>query len=203
MGKKWPARDYARLLAEPGLPDQDVALVFHSMQDGLYKFAFVTRIRDGDRVLGLLAATVPTDARMLGLDLNDEPAGALVACPFDPTYSDTNAELGAGDWVVVLHRDYTRPGQRPARVGADRETVLEAFAADPARVRNSGLTAGGVADAARIGRTRYVVLIENPRPWLLGALGDVPWGWWPALAAALVGAGLLVGFWRRRARVVP
>src|SRR5262249_5129649 len=138
--------------------------VFPSKQDGKYKFAASTRV-GGRELVGLLAATVAIDSRLVALDLREEQPGAAVVSPMDwsrgaPTGIDTR------DHVGMLHAEYDGSGERPLWVEGALSEPLRRFAEDPTlRETTLRLTDdGGFVDYARVGDTHFVVMAPRPYP---------------------------------------
>jgi tRNA A-37 threonylcarbamoyl transferase component Bud32 len=199
IGQDFGFRDYAAHVLGAGAPSDPagvyVSRLFLSHQDGRCKFAAVSRVRDGDRLLGLIAATVAVDSKLVALDLRDEPPGTAVIGPLDrgapPGREAEFARLPR--FVFALHRDYDGSGLAP--MGADdRAEALGAFDADPqVRSRTDSFFRGGrlwLADYARAGDTHFVALAEQPYPWevdiilwgaAVGALAAIAAAlWWAA-----------------------
>jgi serine/threonine-protein kinase len=199
VGLNFRDRDYARLLGDPRA-DRDavfVSRVYRSTQDDWYKFAVVTGIWDGDRFLGLLAAGLPIDSKLVALDLKAQPPGVLVACPMDWTYTPGEDAAGTRHYLAVLHPDYDRPGRDPVWVGDERREALQAFATDAAVRQKADHVAGHgcVVDYARVGGSPFVVAVERPYPEPLGFL--VRHAMWAGVLALVVG-GATICLWRRR-----
>jgi serine/threonine-protein kinase len=194
LGQWFGYRDYARpLLGPDALPDPHavhVSRVFPSRQDFKSKFAVATRVRDRDsRPLGLVAATVAIDSRMVAVDMRDEPPGAFVVGPTDrnprPGAEEETARLPR--YVVVLGAGYGEPGAN-AQSADDRADLLRAFEEDGTRRRASETFLRGgrlwFADCARVGDSHFVAVVEQPYPWEVNLIG------WAGLAAAAVAVAL-------------
>jgi hypothetical protein len=198
VGMNFAQRQYARLLADAEAEQTavEVAWVYHSRQDGLYKFAIVTRIWDEDRLLGLLAATMPIDARIIDLDLKDQPLAALVSCPMDWTYRAADERDDTSQqYLAVLHPNYSAPGKNPLWIGKGDHATLGAFAADPALRQTTGFSARGLfADYVRVGDSAFVVIVQHPQPWWIRLLLSRIL-WWVVGSLALICTGVLL--WTR------
>jgi serine/threonine-protein kinase len=199
VGMNFAQRQYARLLADTEVEQTavEVAWVFHSRQDGLYKFAIVTRIwDDDDRLLGLLAATMPIDARIIDLDLKDQPFAALVSCPMDWTYRAADERDDTSQqYLAVLHPNYSTPGKNPLWIGKGDVGTLGAFAADPALRQTTGFSARGLfADYVRVGDSAFVVIVPHPQPWWIRVLLSRIL-WWVSGAFAVICTAVLL--WTR------
>jgi serine/threonine-protein kinase len=209
LGQWFGFRDYAHRLFDADAPADPravyVSQVFLSEQDGRYKFAAVSRVWDGGRPLGLIAATVVIDSKLVALDMRDEPPGTALIGPMDrhprPGQEDEFARLP--EYVFVLHHDYDGSGFSPIPAD-DRRAALQPFGDDPAAAhRTDSFFRGGrlwLADYARAGDTHFVVVAEQPYPW------EVDLILWGAVAGAAValGAALRRGYARLvRARRPP
>jgi serine/threonine-protein kinase len=172
VGINYAFRDYYAGLTGPEAPADPAAVyvsrVYESEQDDRFKLTVISRVWDGDRLLGLLGASLAVDSRMVALDMAAEWPGARLVGPLD-----RGARVGADapvstapDYVAVLESDYAVPGQKPRPVGADKHAVLGAFAADrQTRQATDWLSAtGSLVNYARIGDTHYVAVVERPYP---------------------------------------
>lgn len=206
----WPVRgsyrerDYARPLwqtQEAGAVY--LSRVFRSEQDNKYKFAAAIRVEEGGKVLGMLAATVAIDSRLVALDLRDEPPGALVVGPMDWS---RNVPPGSSppDHVVVLCGDYDGSGLGPLWVDASLAVPLRRFEKE-ADLRDASVALtgdGNFVDYARVGDSHFVVMLPHPYPrplnWVLRREGL----WYgAALGVALVCFGLQKWWSSRRRRL--
>jgi serine/threonine-protein kinase len=207
--KQWDY--YVKLVKEPPADKEAVysSPVFKSQQDGFFKFAVITRIWDGAKILGLLAATIPTDSEMVALDMQEEAEGALLACPMDWTYTDEKVvprEL-RHDFIAVLHRDYRSPGVDPIWVTDHKLGTLRGFANNRWRVQATDRFPGngGFVDYARVGDSHFVVVVEQPYPWPINLLLNRT-VWYTCTVFLVVlgaGAGVWSGIqraWRLRER---
>lgn len=209
VGMNFERRDYYVQLTQKKKSPLDreelyFSRVFKSKQDGLYKFAVTVRIWNGDQVQGVLAATIPIDARMVALDMQDEPAGTVLAGPMDWTYTEDH-ELPAERWpsfIAVLHPQYEKPGVDPIWISGDKVRRLQTFASTAGlKLSTNFLTRdGGFVNYARVGETQFVVLIEQPYPWPINWLLNRTAGYSLALLAGVGALGYAV--WRliRQAR---
>jgi serine/threonine-protein kinase len=205
VGKRYDFRDYYK-----GIHDQDPARdpgevylsrVYLSEQDGRFKVTATTRVGDGERLLGFVGASLAVDSRMVALDMKRERAGAALAGPVDPYRRPGSPAEEVPEFVVVLHRDYGVPGQRPQAVTGAEAEALRAFAADPARVTATDVFGprGTFVHYARVGDSHFVVFVERPYPWPLNLLLERPVASGLALAGTLLAVALLSRRLRRRA----
>jgi hypothetical protein len=185
VGRKFRLRDYVRPFLDGAEPGQThVSAVFPSMQDGMFKFGVVAPVHDGQRLLGLLAASIPVDARLVSLDMRQQGAGASVLGPMDWSYVD---EPGP-QVVAVLDGRYAEPGRGPL------------WADDPARALMERMKEGSAASVeadgealcgVRVDGSPFVAVVREPQPW---GLITPQLLWWIAAVAA---GGVLVWRWRR------
>jgi serine/threonine-protein kinase len=202
IGQDYGFRDYAAHMLGDDAPADAAAVyvsrLFLSHQDGRCKFAAVSRVRDDDRLLGLIAATVAVDSKLVALDLRDEPPGTAVVGPLDrrPRPGQEAEFARLPHYVFALHRDYDGSGLTPISAD-DRADVAGDFEADP-RLRHSTdsfFRAGRLwlADYARAGDTHFVALAEQPYPW---EVDIVLWG-----AGAVAAAAVVAAWWWAAARL--
>ncbi len=176
VGKNYRFRDYfAGLMAQEGTADPVyISRVYESEQDDRHKFTAITRIRQGERILGLLGASVAVDARMVALDMRRELPGARLVGPLDCNHrtEEGASATQAPPFVVVLHRDYAVAGQKPAAVTGTESVTLASFAADPSLLERSDRLNrnGAYVNYVRVGASPFVVIAEHPYPWLLRSL---------------------------------
>jgi serine/threonine-protein kinase len=186
------SRDYLRHFAgDPGPPPDSVyfSRVYRSVHDGHYKFAVITRLWDRDRCAGFLAASIPLDSKLVGLNMHNERSGAAVFAPVDWSYTLEADEPRPG-YVVLLQRGYETPGGPPRWPSTDQLSHLEAFAREPDRqsLADHITGSGGCADYVRVGQTHFVAVVEKeyPPP-LCYLLAHRFRGWW---LLAVVGGGV-------------
>src|SRR5262249_7421838 len=162
-------RDYfGGLMGQEASDQVYVSRVYESEQDDRHKFTVITRTRAGDRVIGLIGASVPVDARMVALDMGRELPGARVVGPPDQNRrsEDEATRADAPRYVVVLHRDYAAAGQKPAAVTPREASLLETFTRDPDLTTATDLLAGNGAyvNYTRVGNSHFVVMTEHSFP---------------------------------------
>jgi hypothetical protein len=168
VGRNYGFRDYAVHLLGPDAPaDREatyVSRLYESEQDGRFKFTVVTRVWDGDDLLGVLAASLAVEARMVALDMRREVPGAAVVGLMDDHVRPGEMPPERPRHIVVLHRDYATPGQQPA--AAARTDVLDTFANDRSRTDAAVVFGpdGSFAHFARVGDTHFVAMVERSWP---------------------------------------
>jgi serine/threonine-protein kinase len=203
VGQNYEFRDYYR-----GARDLDPARdrwavylsrVYQSEQGGWFKLSATTRVWDGERLLGFVGASLAVDSRMVALDMRREQDGAALVGPADPNRRPGVPADDAPEFVVVLHRDYSVPGQRPDAVTGREADRLRDFAADPARTTAADLFGprGTFVHYARAGDSHFVVLVERPYPWPLGLLLQRPLASGVGMGAAALALFVLSRRWRR------
>jgi serine/threonine-protein kinase len=172
VGINYAFRDYYVGLIGPHAPDDPSAVyvsrVYQSEQDERFKFTVISRVWDGDRLLGLLGASLAVDSKVVALDMAAEWPGARVVGPLDrgTRSGEEPASRYLPSYVAVLDRGYSVPGQRPGAVGSDKRAMLEAFANDSAlRQATDWFSAiGALVHYARIGDTQYVAVLDRSYP---------------------------------------
>jgi serine/threonine-protein kinase len=212
VGKNYRFRDYyAGLGKEESRADRAavyLSRVYHSEQDGRFKFTVITRMWEGDRLLGLLGASLAVDSKMVALDMRREAAGASLAAPTDRNRKPGSPPAADGDlpaFLIALHRDYAVPGQQPAAVTGRRREVLEAFARDPTlRQAADKLSArGSLVNYARVGDSHFVVIVEQPYPWPICLLLQRPLACGGILLVVVGGFLILPGWYSRAVAAGP
>jgi serine/threonine-protein kinase len=205
VGKNYSFRDYfrggiqSRMLGDQG--GVYISRVYESEQDDRFKFTAITKIVGPGKLYGLLGASLAVDSKLVALDMKKEPTGAMIVGPTDPNtrLSDQKPARELPPFVVVLHRDYDLPGQKPKSVSSRQLTCLNLLASEPARHEVSDRLAGegSFMHYARVGDSGFVVMVERPYPWPIGLLLRAP-GWvWPVLPS---GAFALAVLWKRSRR---
>jgi hypothetical protein len=206
VGKPYAFRDYyAGLLRQDAPADRAtvyVSRVYESEQDGRFKFTVITRVWDGDRLLGLVGASIAVGPKMVALDLAYELPGARLVGPMDQGVRPGAVADGLPRYVVVLHRDYAAGGQRPRVVPPEQAAVLDAIGRDPSmhEVADRLSAEGGTVNYARVGDSPFVVIVEQPYPWPVSVLGRRPLGCGLAVVLLVLGAGVLPRWYLARRR---
>ncbi len=179
-------RDYflgAQALAARGLASTYVSPAFKSEPDGLYKFAISTPVysRDGKRTwLGVLVATVPSQANLGSLILKDTRSAAILVAPRgrerrdprpDPPFIIIRhpAYAGYGNAVEMdnpglrlLARESEEPSLRVERWGLPRNDVASSEDyRDPAAARFPSYAGRWLAGFAPVGNTGFVVVVQT------------------------------------------
>jgi len=181
-GFDFRARDYYRgLVASPG-PGAYVSQVFRAVTDQLFKFAVSTWVVDEDQRVGIVVATVTTDARMGLPEIDNGAVVTAVLARRDP--NPLPGEVGpsqadASPYVILLHPWYTQ-GVEPRWLPEEYQDDLQAGEAEPYRDPIAGLDGrasaayGGtwVATFAPVSDSEFVVMVQQRsssgvRPWML------------------------------------
>jgi hypothetical protein len=175
--------------------------VYESEQDERYKLTVITRVWQGERLLGLLGASLAVDSRLVALDMQAEWPGVRVVGPMDE--NPRLVAVGPGEvprrFVVVLEAGYGIPGQKPHEVGPEECETLAAFVKDLTlrQAANACSGNGCLVSFARVGDSHFVAMVERPYPWPLGLILRQPLGY-------VIGFGLMLAFlgmvrrWYRR-----
>jgi hypothetical protein len=187
---------------DPTGEDVYISRVYESEQDDRHKFTVITRVRNGERVLGLLGASVAVDARMVALDMRRELPGARLVGPLDLNSRSQISTTQAPSFVVVLDRNYDVAGQKPITVTRRESAMFESFAANTALTEASDLldTNGNYVNYVRVGDSQFVVLAEHPYPWPLAWVVRQPLilGGGLALAVGVLALFQRARLWARR-----
>lgn len=145
VGKKYDFRDYYQGIQHQaaGRDASEVYLsrVYQSEQDERFKVSATARVWDGDRLLGLVGASLAVDSRMVALDMKREQPGAALVGPADPFHRPGTPADDAPEFVIVLHRDYGTSGQRPLPVAGPEADRLREFVADRTLASAADVTA--------------------------------------------------------------
>ena len=180
VGKRYDFRDYYQgaLGREPALQRSEVYLsrVYESEQDERFKVTATTGVWDGDRLLGIVGASLAVDSRMVGLDMRREVDGAALAGPMDSNRRPGEASGSRPEFVVLLHRDYAVAGQRPLAITGRQANMLRRFTTDPALVEAADAFGphGSFVHYARVGDSHFIVRVERPYAWPLNMLLERP-----------------------------
>jgi serine/threonine-protein kinase len=204
VGINYAFRDYYAGLTGPDAPADPAAVyvscVYESEQDDRFKLTVISRVWEGDKLLGLLGASLAVDSKMVALDMAAEWPGARLVGPLDhgARAGSEAPSRDLPDFVAFLQSGYTVPGQKPDLVGADQHALLAAFAHDrDLRQATDWLSAGGrLVNYARIGDSHYVAVVERPYPAPLRLVALHPL----AAAATLAAVAACLGLARRLPR---
>jgi serine/threonine-protein kinase len=202
VGKRYDFRDYYQGIQNRSAAGDHsevyLSRVYRSEQDERFKVSATTRVWDAERSLGFVGASLAVDSRMVALDMKREQAGAALAGPADPFHRPGAPAENAPEFVIVLHRNYGVPGQRPQAVTGPEADRLRAFSVDPTLATTADVIGprGTFVHYARVGDSHFVILVERLYPWPLNWLIDRP------LASGLAAAGvfLAAAFLSRRVR---
>ncbi|MBV8882311.1 MAG: hypothetical protein JO332_20305, partial [Planctomycetaceae bacterium] len=159
-----------------------VSSVFRSVADNYYKFDVSTPVLDGDRLIGVVAASVTTDPTMGLPNMHDERRKAVLIAPWDNERrpNDPVRETPAPEYLILLHPAYTRgegavPFDKrwlPGRYARRCEEELQAPApqspaskrrgyVDPFGERAPEYAGPWLAGFAPVGNTGFIVLIQQ------------------------------------------
>ena len=176
-GKDLRRRDYyqgARLLAEAGggAPVY-ISRVYKALSDDLYKFGISAAVRDGEKIIGVLTASVTT-SRQMGLPEteSDEFMTALLARK-DPFFAEGEARppAGASEFLVLLHPAYIKRGTPPVwipekQIETIRECITEDYCIDddyydPVAPLNEQYTGRWIAGFAPVEDSEFIVVVQR------------------------------------------
>jgi serine/threonine-protein kinase len=125
-GQDFRARDYYEGLVASTAPGAYVSRVFRAVTDDLFKFGVSAKVIRNGQTIGIVAATVTTDARMGLADLENASFVTSVLALRDshllPGETGRPPE-GASSYVILLHPAYGR-GIEPKWFPRDRLTEL-------------------------------------------------------------------------------
>jgi len=205
VGKRYDFRDYYQGIQNrnPARDRWEVYLsrVYQSEQDERFKVSATARIWDGDRLLGLVGASLAVDSRMVALDMKREQAGAALVGPADPFHRPGTPADDAPEFVIVLHRDYGTSGQRPLAVTGPEADRLREFSADRTLATAADVIGplGTFVHYARVGDSHFVIRVERLYPWPLNWLLRRPLASGLFLGGSFLAAAILSRQLRRRA----
>ena len=154
-----------------------VSRAYHSLKDGHYKIAVSTRIWDGDRCLGLLAANVALGPSLVDLDMKDEPGGASLVSPMDWTYDELERGPSArrAPYIVALNAEYGNKDFQPIFLDDHQVPMMSYFEADSSLEEAvDHFTGGALTHYHRVGETPLVLVLRQPYPGIL-RLFLTPW----------------------------
>jgi len=191
------SRDYYLGALRPAnvesVPSVYVSRVFGSLSDEMYKFGLSAVLRDGEKVAGIIVASVTTSRRM---GLPDEGSNTFVTAllarrdPFlVPEEPGTPEE--ASDFLILLHPAYER-GMAPVWFPRRYAEVLPNGSlddyVDPVASHGDSqaqeYSGPWKASFAGVLDSEFIVLIQQRYP------APVPIKWWVALSICL--AGILI-----------
>jgi serine/threonine-protein kinase len=199
VGKRYDFRDYYRGIKYPS--EVYLSRVYQSEQDERFKVSATTRVWDGERLLGLVGASLAVDSRMVALDMRREQSGAALVGPADTAHRPGTPAEDAPEFVVVLHRDYGVAGQRPQAVVGREADRLRPFDDDPSLATAADVIGrrGSFVHYARVGDSHFVIRVERRYPWPLNVLLERPLGSSLVVGGAFITIALLSRRPRRRA----
>ena len=125
-GQDFRARDYYEGAVLPSASGAYVSRVFRAVTDELFKFGVSVRVTRDGQTIGVVAATVTTDARMGLAELENESFVTSVLALRDSHLMPGETgrpPAGASSYVILLHPAYQR-GTEPKWFPGDRVTDL-------------------------------------------------------------------------------
>jgi hypothetical protein len=170
-GKDFRARDYYQGLLSSTAPGAYVSNVFRAVTDELFKFGVSARVIRNGQTIGIVAATVTTDARMGLADLENESFVTSVLALRDSRLMPDETGLppaGASSYVILLHPGYGR-GIEPKWFPLDRLADLRSGDVDDYRDPVTALGGeaaskyGGTwaASAAPVAGSPFIVMVQQ------------------------------------------
>jgi hypothetical protein len=160
-GQDFRARDYYEGLVSSTAPGAYVSRVFRAVTDDLFKFGVSAKVIRNGQTIGIVAATVTTDARMGLADLENASFVTSVLALRDSHLlpGETGRPPGgASSYVILLHPAYGR-GIEPKWFPRDRLTELPNGDVDDYR---DPITALGGDAARKYGGTWAASLASVP-----------------------------------------
>ncbi len=164
--------------------------VFKAFSDELYKFGIAAAVRDGEKIVGAVVASVTTSQQM-GLPeiASGEFTTALLARK-DPFLADGESARphGASEFLVLLHPGYQR-GTDPVWIPEDQAETIQGGVSDdyydPVGLLNDPVAKnyGGrwIASFAPVEESEFIVVVQRRYS------QAIPTELWLALALCVVG----------------
>jgi serine/threonine protein kinase len=197
LGQHFEYRDYYKGLFR-GLtrPDRDfthVSRLFKSKADERYRFGISALVRDGDEVVGIVLATIPTGSTLGSVRLQDAQRTAVLVGRWDTNLPDGSNDSDRN--LVLIHPAYPERGANAV------EVELPAGNADD-NYRDPLIPGRCLAGFAPVGSTDFVVIVEQrfddaiaPVQTLAGTLA---WRGWTALCFGVILLGAM-WYWVQKA----
>ena len=169
-----------------------VSRVYKAFADGLYKFGISAAVRDGDRIVGAVVASVTTSPQMgLPQTEDNEFTTALLARSDPPEPGQAKPPDGASEFLVLLHPAYER-GTQPVWVSTGQAGTIGKSIADNNIAENYhdpvvSLSAGvaekyggrWVAGFAPVEDSEFIVVVQRRFS------ETIPAEWWPWIIVLL------------------
>lgn len=190
IGGRFDYRDYYKgLFRDLNRPDGDsayISRVFRSKADDRYRFGISALVRDGDEILGMVLATVPTGSTLGSLRLTGEQRTAVLVGRRDTNRPDSPPDEEKN--VLLIHPAYSKPGAEPIEVDlpeTDRENSYD----DPL------LPGPWLAGFAPVGDTEFVVIVQQRYDDAIGPVNSLAsalaWRGWTALCFGVILLGAM------------
>jgi hypothetical protein len=190
LGRNFGYRDYYKgLFRELSRPDRDftyVSRVFRSAADDRYRFGISSLVRDGDEVVGIVLATIPTGSTLGSLRLQGEQRTAVLV-----GRRDTNRPSGGDDPdknLVLIHPAYPERGAEAVEVLLPDHNTENDYH-DPL------LPGRWLAGSAPVGTTDFAVIVQQRygeaiRP-VKTLASTLAWRGWTALCFGVILLGAM------------
>ena len=170
IGVNFRNRDYFRgALHKSGRTGMDrvhYSRVFRSEHDSLDKFAIAAAVRSDDgKLLGVIVASITTDATLGLSQLGDQHRKAVLLAPRDtnPLHGELTDPEGTSERLILLHPAYshgTDPVRFPREVAYDIEWIDYNYR-DPLAANHREYDGRWLAAFAPIEGTEFVVIVQQ------------------------------------------
>jgi serine/threonine-protein kinase len=163
-GLDFRVRDYYKGPLSGAVSGAFVSQVFRTVTDELFKFGVSARVIRNGETVGVLAATITTDARMGLADLENDSFVTSVLALRDSVLmigETGRPPAGASSYVILLHPGYTK-GIEPEWFPLDRLTDLRSGYVDDYRDPKYG--GSWDASAAPVANSPFIVMVQQRVP---------------------------------------
>ena len=151
-----------------------------------YRFGISAPVRDGDEVLGIVLATVPTGATLGSLRLTDEQRTAALVGRLDTNRPDGPPDAERN--YLLIHPAYSERGAEPIEVHLQSPDPIDHYE-DPL------LPGRWLAGFAPVGDTEFVVIVQQRYDDAIGPVNTLAttlaWRGWTALCFGVILLGAM------------
>jgi serine/threonine-protein kinase len=191
LGRRFAYRDYYQgLFRDLGRPDHEfthISRVFRSAADDRYRFGISSLVRDGDDVLGIVLATIPTGSTLGSLRLQGEQRTAVLVGRGDTNQPDGSNTPDKN--FILIHPAYPERGAEPVEAKLPETDMIDDYV-DPL------LQGRWLAGFASVGDTEFTVIVQQRYDEAIGPVNTLAatlaWRGWIALC---FGGVLLGAMW--------